>query len=212
MPAITAVRRSGSALSALSRRDHHVMARAAGAVDDGDGLLLGRLGLAGARPWRLVRPVAMQLFAPGGLRIARRLIGSPPSGLSLKMREAREVTRKRPSSTASACIPVNGNRNRRLRAPSPARAACSDRRPSLPWTSPNQPGRRYHGGARPRQMAATANRNTQDPDRIPTTQQKGRPEGRPFQKPQPAGTGSVRGLVGPACRSRPCRRWPARSR
>src|SRR5258707_5135660 len=25
-------------------------------------------------------------------------------------------------------------------APCPVRAACSDRRPSLPWTSPNQPG------------------------------------------------------------------------
>src|SRR5216683_1125758 len=48
-------------------------------------------------------------------RSAMRATGSPPSGLSLKMTKPAKVTRNRPSSTASAWVPVNGSRYRRLR-------------------------------------------------------------------------------------------------
>src|SRR6266851_4113528 len=48
-------------------------------------------------------------------RSAMRATGSPPSGLSLKMTKPAKVTRNRPSSTASAWVPVNGSRYRRFR-------------------------------------------------------------------------------------------------
>ena len=51
---------------------------------------------------------------PAVWRSAMRAIGSPPSGLSLKMAKPAKATRNRPSSTASACIAVNGSRNRRF--------------------------------------------------------------------------------------------------
>src|SRR5216683_7547590 len=55
-------------------------------------------------------------FPPGGVasRSAIRAIGSPPSGLSLKMATPAKATRNRPSSTASAWVMVKGNRNRRF--------------------------------------------------------------------------------------------------
>ena len=112
-------RRSASALSAASPADHDVLALAAGAVDDGDGLLLGRRGLLGrglgAAGWRAGGAVAA--FSPRrrGRRIAMRATGSPPSGLSPKMAKPAKTARNRPSSTASAWIPVNGSRKRRFR-------------------------------------------------------------------------------------------------
>src|SRR6266851_1948517 len=48
-------------------------------------------------------------------RSAMRATGSPPSGSSLKMTKPAKVTRNRPSSTASAWVPVNGSRYRRFR-------------------------------------------------------------------------------------------------
>src|ERR1019366_8281888 len=57
------------------------------------------------------------VFSSAGVagRSAMRAIGSPPSGLSLKMAKPIKATRNRPSSTASAWVPVNGSRNRRFR-------------------------------------------------------------------------------------------------
>src|ERR1700686_382230 len=64
----------------------------------------------------------------------------------------------------------------------PVRAACSDRRPSLPWTSPNQPGRRYHGGARAWQIRAGRPRETLIRTAESSLKQKRRPESRLFVK------------------------------
>src|SRR5581483_4985482 len=52
-------------------------------------------------------------------RMATWATGSPPKGLSPNMAKPANATRIRPSATASACMPVNGKRNRRLR-----RAVC----------------------------------------------------------------------------------------
>jgi len=52
--------------------------------------------------------------ATGAWRSAMWAIGSPPSGLSLNRATPMKATRTSPSSTASACIAVNGNRNRRF--------------------------------------------------------------------------------------------------
>src|SRR5258705_5394063 len=49
-----------------------------------------------------------------GLRSATWTTGSPPSGLSVKSAMVRKATRNRPSTTARACIGVNGSRNRRF--------------------------------------------------------------------------------------------------
>ncbi|OIQ72578.1 hypothetical protein GALL_457950 [mine drainage metagenome] len=51
---------------------------------------------------------------PSG-RIAMRVIGSPPCGLSLKRAKPAKAARNSPNRTATACIPVNGSRSRRFR-------------------------------------------------------------------------------------------------
>ena len=84
-------------------------------------------------------------------------------------------------------------------APFPVRAACSDRRPSLPWTSPNQPRRRYHDGARLRQIRRRDSRRKPAVRHaagiVGTSQQKGRPEGRPFRKNSLRGPDQFAALV-----------------
>src|SRR5882757_4221235 len=52
--------------------------------------------------------------APGVLRKAMRATGSPPKGLSVNRAMVAKPTKNRPSSTASACMAVNGSRNRRF--------------------------------------------------------------------------------------------------
>ena len=69
----------------------------------------GRFGMLAGRPQP--RPSRPPL---AGLRRAMCATGSPPKGLSVKSAMAAKATRNRPSSTASACIAVNGSRNRRL--------------------------------------------------------------------------------------------------
>ena len=100
------------------------------------------------------------------------------------MAKPAKATRNRPSSTASACIAGKRQPEPALaRAPSSVRAACSDRRPSLPWTSPNQPGRRYHGGARPRQQPVRPQKPpVQAAPRIRTGNKKGGPKAALFAK------------------------------
>src|SRR3979411_2752713 len=81
-----------------------------------------------------------------------RAIGSPPSGLSLKMAKPAKVTRNRPSSTASAWIAVNGSRNRRFRravfCPSGGLRSSAVSSRDIPEST----ARRYHGEAKPWQL------------------------------------------------------------
>ena len=101
--------------------NHDVLALAARAIDDGDGAVLAGRGLLGLALGRMRRGGGGRgAFSSAGFwRIATWATGSPPSGLSPKMAKPAKVTRIRPSTTASACMPVNGRRNRRLR-----RAVC----------------------------------------------------------------------------------------
>ena len=133
------------------------MARAARAVDDGDGLVARRrrllaacgfrrrLGSAGCDRGSASRPATV------AWRSAICAIGSPPSGLSLKMAKPAKATRNRPSTHGERLqSPVNGSRNRRFRA----HRLLSERRAQIVGRlchgSPRiSRGRRYHGGARP---------------------------------------------------------------
>ena len=58
--------------------------------------------------------VAAFSSAAGVLRKAMCATGSPPKGLSVNRAMVAKPTRNRPSSTANACIAVNGSRNRRF--------------------------------------------------------------------------------------------------
>src|SRR5258707_15796607 len=84
-------------------------------------------------------------------------------------------------------------------APSPVRAACSDRRPSLPWTSPNQPDEDTTAGQGLGRSGAAELRKTRFRLRAEQSgppQTKGRPEGRPFRKKLVSSVALVRRFVG----------------
>ena len=93
------------------------MACAAGAIDDGDRSCARRRRLAwpGLAPVRRRWMAVLQVFSSDGAgwRIATCAVGSPPNGFSAKIAKPAKIVRNRPSKTASACIPVNGSRNRR---------------------------------------------------------------------------------------------------
>src|SRR5258708_9320708 len=84
-------------------------------------------------------------------------------------------------------------------APSPVRAACSDRRPSLPWPSPNQPDEDTAAGQGFGRSGAAELRKTRFRLRAEQSgppQTKGRPEGRPFRKKLVSSVALVRRFVG----------------
>src|SRR4051794_34850762 len=87
-----------------------------------------------------------------GVRSAIRATGSPPNGLSVKSATTRKATRNRPSSTASACIAVKGSRNRRFRRSVFCPSGVLRSSVISVMDLPESPGRRYHGGAGPRQF------------------------------------------------------------
>ena len=64
--------------------------------------------------WPEAAAIAGFSSGSGALRSAICATGSPPSGLSVKRATPKKATRNSPSSTASACIAVNGSRNRRF--------------------------------------------------------------------------------------------------
>ena len=226
MPAIAVAGAvSASSLSARIAADHDVLALAAGAVDDGDGLVLagrsllgrgfrGLLGVAGSAQRRPSRP------PPGVLRKAMCATGSPPKGLSVNRAMVAKPTRNRPSSTASACIAVNGSRNRRflrlVSCPSGVLSSSAVSVMNLPEsTAPKIPRWAGFERSRPRSKAVHPDARDSVFERSGTVrvktrqngrnrQQKGRPEGRPFH-------GNWRGSISSppwwrACRSPPCRR------
>src|SRR5258707_14666438 len=84
-------------------------------------------------------------------------------------------------------------------ARSPVRAACSDRRPSLPWPSPNQPDEDTTAGQGLGRSGAAELRKTRFRLRAEASgppQTKGRPEGRPFRKKLGSSVALVRRFVG----------------
>ena len=188
---------SGFGLVGGAVPDHDVMARAARAVDDGDGLLLAAAGLLGAALAPCSVPCSVHGPAPGGLapagavwRSATWAIGSPPSGLSPKMAKPAKAARNRPSKTASACSPVNGSRKRRLRrlvvCPSGALRSSAVSAMNYPESTESDDTTARQGGGR----AAIGRRCGGDPssprwargapDRDPP-QKRGGPPGRPWK-------------------------------
>ena len=145
----------------------------------------------------------------GALRKATRATGSPPNGLSVKRAKLAKPTRNRPSSTASACIAVNGSRNRRfLRAvscPSGVLRSSAVSVMNLPEsTGPKIP--RWAGFERQHRAQKRLDPRRCRGDAEPATKRAARRP--PFSRKHRWGS-----ISSPpcwrACRSPPCRRWPA---
>jgi hypothetical protein len=131
--------------------DHDVAARTARAVDNGDGLLLGRGGLLGCGVYNRLGSAWGRRgnFLTRGRRLTQRDMRDrlAPERIVVEDGKTHKATRNSASTTASTCVPENGNRYRRLRRTLSCPSGVLRSSAVSAMDLPESTGRRYHGRA-----------------------------------------------------------------